>query len=406
MAKLDLSTFWSSFSAQLMGSGKAESTTAAPSSAKTLPPLQAEKPRRLLSIDALRGFDMLFISGAGTFLLLLEGKTGLAWVDAVALQMEHPDWHGFTFYDFIFPLFLFIAGVSLPFSLNKALRLGMSKTEIYQKAFRRMLILIALGILYKNAPIPFFEPSQIRLGSVLGRIGLAGFVTTLLYLNFSSRGRMAWVGGILLLYYAALFLIPVPGYGAGDLSFEGNLVGWFDRTFLPGRLLQGTYDELGLLTQLPALCLTVLGAAAGDILRASRKDSKKLQTLVATGIVCLGLGLIWGLHFPINKHLWSSSFILLTGGMAFLSLALFFWVIDVLKFQKWAFFFKVIGMNSLTIYLTYRFIDFGNTSRLLFGGIYAPAPEAWHEVFQALGALALVWLFLYFLYRKKLFLKI
>ncbi|MEM8968785.1 MAG: DUF5009 domain-containing protein [Bacteroidota bacterium] len=364
------------------------------------------KPKRLLSIDALRGFDMLFISGAGTFLLLLEGKTGLAWVDAIARQMEHPAWNGFTFYDFIFPLFLFVAGVSLPFSLNKGLTLGMGKTELYRKAFRRMLILIVLGWLYKNAPITFFEPSQIRLGSVLGRIGFAGFITTILYLNFSAKARLGWVAGILLLYYASLFLIPVPGYGAGDLSFEGNLVGWFDRTFLPGRLLQGTYDELGLLTQLPALCLTILGAAAGDTLRANSTDTRKLQKLLFAGAVCVGLGLLWSLHFPINKHLWSSSFILLTGGMAFLLLGLFFWIIDVLDFQRWAFFFQVIGLNSLTIYLAYRFIDFHYTSQLLFGGLYAPASEAWQGVSQSLGALALVWLFLYFLYRNKLFLKV
>ncbi len=365
-----------------------------------------KKPKRLLSIDALRGFDMLFISGAGTFLLLLEGKTGLAWVDAIALQMDHPDWNGFTFYDFIFPLFLFIAGVSLPFSLNKGISLGMSKAELYRKAFRRMLILIVLGLLYKNAPITFFEPSQIRLGSVLGRIGFAGFITTILYLNFSAKARIGWVAGILLLYYAALFLIPVPGYGAGDLSFEGNLVGWFDRTFLPGRMLQGTYDELGLLTQLPALCLTVLGAAAGDILRTSLTDFKKLQQLLFAGLVCVGLGLLWGIHFPINKHLWTSSFVLLTGGMAFLSLGLFFWIIDMLHFRRWAFFFQVIGLNSLTIYLAYRFINFGQPAELLFGGLYAPTPEIWHEVFQSLGALALVWLFLFFLYRNKLFLKV
>lgn len=369
-------------------------------------PEEDKKPKRILSIDTLRGFDMLFISGAGTSLLLLEGNTGLAWVDAIAQQMEHPAWNGFTFYDFIFPLFLFIAGVSLPFSLNKGLSLGKGKTNLYRKALRRMLILIALGLLYKNAPITFFEPSQIRLGSVLGRIGFAGFVTTLLYLNFSAKARIGWVAGILVLYYAALFLIPVPGYGAVNLSFEGNLVGWFDRTFLPGRLLQGTYDELGLLTQLPALCLTVLGAAAADTLRSNLTDARKLQRLLLAGVVCVGLGLTWGLHFPINKHLWTSSFILLTGGMAFLSLGLFFWIIDMLHFRRWAFFFQVIGLNSLTIYLAYRFINFGHTAELLLGGLYAPIPEAWHGVFQSLGALVLVWFFLYFLYRKKLFLKV
>ena len=362
--------------------------------------------KRLLSIDALRGFDMLLISGAGTFLVLLESKTPFPWVDWIARQMKHPAWHGFTFYDFIFPLFLFIAGVSLTFSIRKALGQGVEKHNLYKKAGIRMLILIVLGILYKNAPLPVFEPEQIRFGSVLGRIGFAGFITTYLYLNFSGLQRVAWVAGILLAYYAALFLIPVPGYGAGDLSFEGNLVGWVDRNCMPGRLLQKTYDELAILTQFPALCLTVLGASAGDILQRTITERRKLLWLTTAGIICVGLGVIWDLHFPINKHLWTSSFILLTGGMAFLFLALFYALIDIWGFRKWAFFFKVIGVNSLVIYLGYRFINFRHTSRLLFGGLYEPIPEPWHEVCQAFGALVLVWLFLYFLYRKKIFIKI
>lgn len=378
-----------------------------PKLGKTIsPPLVDQKPKRLLSIDALRGFDMLLISGGGTFLVLLENKTGWAWVDGIARQLEHPTWNGFTFYDFIFPLFLFIAGVSLAFSLSKGLSLGLNKADLYRKVFVRMLILIALGILDKNTPVPVFDPPQIRVASVLGRIGFAGFMATLLYLNFSWYSRIGWVAGILLLYYAALFLIPVPGYGAGDLSMEGNLVGWIDRNFLPGRLLQKIYDENGLLTQLPALCLTVLGTIAGDVLRSERKESRKLQFLLLAGVTGIGLGLVWGLHFPINKHLWTSSFILLTGGMAFLFLTFFHLLIDVMKYQKWAFFFKVIGMNSLTIYLAYRFIDFYHTSYLLFSGLYAPTPEPWHKVFEALGALGLVWLFLYWLYRNKVFIKI
>ncbi|MDX2247168.1 MAG: DUF5009 domain-containing protein [Bacteroidia bacterium] len=361
---------------------------------------------RLQAIDALRGFDMLMISGAGSFLFLLHGKTGLAGVDALAMQFEHPEWNGFTFYDFIFPLFLFISGVSLPFSLHGSLKKGLTRQYLYRKAFFRMLILIGLGILYKNAPVPFFEPSQIRFVSVLGRIGLAGFVTTVIYLNFSPRGRMAWIAGILLSYYAALFLIPVPGYGAGDLSFEGNLVGWFDRMFLPGRLLQGTYDELGLLTQFPAMCLTMLGAFAGDILRGEKSEKQKLMYLAAAGLGGILLGLLWSLHFPINKHLWTSAFIVLTGGMAFAALAIFYGVIDVWGYRKWAFFFEVIGMNSLVIYLAYRFLNFGYTSRLLFEGIYKWSPEPWHEVWQAFGAMGLAWVFLYLLYRNRLFLKV
>jgi predicted acyltransferase len=363
--------------------------------------------RRLLSIDTLRGFDMLMIAGAGAFISTLHGKTGLAWVDALALQFEHPAWNGFTFYDFIFPLFLFIAGLTLPFSLNKGLELGKSKGELYRKAFKRFLILYACGILYKNAPIPFLDWSQIRFVNVLGRIGFAGFVTTVLYLNFGFQKRIFWIAGLLLFYYAALFLIPVPGYGAGDLSFEGNLTGWIDRTFLPGRLLQKTYDELGLFTQIPALCLTVLGSLAGDMMRrAGDSDYKKLRNLSVAGIICLAIAFVWSFHFPINKHLWTSSFIMLTGGLAFLSFGLFYWVIDILQFRRWTFFFIVIGMNSLTIYLAYRLIDFGFTSRLLFEGLYINTAEKWHPVFQSLGALALVWVFLYILYRLKIFVKV
>lgn len=365
-----------------------------------------KKSERILSLDALRGFDMLLISGGATFIVLMEDKTGYAWVDWLAYQMTHPAWNGFTFYDFIFPLFLFMAGISLSFSLNKRSEMGSTKGELYQKAFWRMVILIVLGIFYKNAPVPFFEPSEIRFVSVLGRIGIAVMATTLLYLNFSKQKRLIWVAAILLLYYAALYLIPVPGYGAGDLSFEGNLVGWFDRHFLPGRLLQGTYDELGLLTQFPALCLTVLGSYAGDILRGESKQYDKLQSLGLAGIICITIGLLWGLHFPINKHLWTSSYILLTAGMAYLFMAGFYWLIDIKNYRRWAFFFQVIGLNSLTIYLVYRFVDFGYTSSLLFSGLLSPIPALWHEVFIAFGAMILVWFFLYFLYRNKIFIKI
>ncbi len=363
--------------------------------------------RRLISIDALRGFDMLMICGADAFFHQLEGKTGWHWVDVVAAQFEHPEWIGFAFYDFIFPLFLFIAGVSIPFSISKALDQGTAKKELYKKAFFRMLILIGLGILYKNAPIPFFDWPQIRLGSVLGRIGIAGFVTVVLYLNLDSTKRLYVVGGILMFYYACVMLIPVPGYGAGDLSFEGNLIGWIDRTFLPGRLLQGTYDELGLFTQLPAMCLTMLGAFAGEILRnASYTDKNKFSRLLVIGAICIALGLVWSLHFPIAKRMWSSSFILVTGGMAFISMALFFAIIDILQIKKWSFFFVVIGMNSLTIYLVYRFINFRYTSRLLFEGLYHPLDEKWYGVLESFGALILVWYFLYMLYKKKIFFKI
>lgn len=349
---------------------------------------------------------MFFIAGGGTFLTLLRGKTGMPWVDAIANQLEHVPWHGFVFYDFIFPLFLFISGVSLSFSLSKGVSVGIPKKELYKKVFIRMVILILLGILYKNSPFPYFEPSKIRLGSVLGRIGIASFVTCLLYLNFHLIKRVYWIVCILLIYYAAMFLVPVPGYGAGNLSFEGNLVGWFDRTFLPGRLLQGTYDELGILTTFPSVCIAIFGSIAGDILSNGSTKDKRTITLVGIGTLCVVIGLLWNLHFPINKRLWSSSFVVFTSGLGFLILAMFYWVIDVKGYQKWTLFFKVIGLNSLVIYFAYRFILFSYSSEQLLAGLYAPLPEKWHEVIIAMGALALVWLLLYILYKKKIFIKV
>ncbi|MCF0053627.1 DUF5009 domain-containing protein [Dyadobacter sp. LJ53] len=364
------------------------------------------KVKRLASMDALRGFDMLMISGGGSFIYLLGGKTGFAWVDAISAQFVHPEWHGFTFYDFIFPLFLFLAGTSLSFSLTGGLARGISKSALLSKTFKRMLILVALGIFDKNAPIDIFDPALIRYGSVLGRIGLATFIGAILYMNFSFTSRI-WIAiSTLILYYLSLVAIPVPGCGAGDLSFEGNLVGWFDRSFMPGKLKQGTYDELALLTQFPAICLTLFGTIAGDILLPNQVVGNKLRQLFLCGLIGIVTGLFWDLVFPINKHLWSSSFIMLTTGMAFTMLATFYWVIDVKGFKKWAFFFQVIGMNSLVIYLAVRFIDFNASSKLLFEGFYKYAPERWHEVFNALGGFVIVWLFLYFLYRNKIFVKV
>jgi len=365
-----------------------------------------QKNNRLLSIDALRGFDMFFIAGGAAVFLAMKGITGLAWVDAMAEQLQHVPWHGFRFWDLIMPLFLFITGVSMSFSLKIGLEKGLSKAVLYKKVAVRMLIMIGLGILIKNTATPIFDPSEIRFVSVLGRIGIASFIGAVLYLNYSARGQVYWIIGILLSYYAILFLVPVPGYGAGDLSFEGNVVGWIDRALLPGRLLNGTYDELGLLTQLPALCITVFGCLAGKVLQGSKKGNEKTVSLLAVGTVLVAIGLLWGLHFPINKKLWTSSFIMLTSGLSFMLMAVFYWLIDVKGYQKWAFFFQVIGLNSLTVYFLYNFIKFGPVSHKLFGGIYAPLPSEWHSVFQAFGAWTLIWLFLHILYKNRLFVKI
>ncbi|WP_428656416.1 acyltransferase family protein [Runella sp.] len=366
----------------------------------------ASHPSRLASLDALRGFDMLMISGGGAFIFLMGGKTNSTFLNSLAAQFEHPAWNGFTFYDFIFPLFLFLAGVSLSISLKNGMAKGIPPSKLLEKVFKRMVILFLLGILDKNAPIDIFDPAHIRYGTVLGRIGIATFLVAVLYLNTTWITQLLIAFAILGLYHAALLFITVGDYGGGNLTFEGNLVGWIDRAFMPGRLKQTTYDELAMTTQLSATCLTIFGALAGKILHDKSDVGVKLIRLGAMAAVGITAGLLWATVFPLNKHLWSSSFILLTAGMATLLVALFYWVMDVQRFTKWAFFFKVIGRNSLAIYLLCRFVDFGESSRLLFAGFYSHAPEKWHEVFNALGGLILVWLVLYVMYRYKIFVKV
>ncbi len=368
-----------------------------------------KKSIRLNSLDALRGADMFMISGGGAFIYYMHNLTNYEWLNILAYNMEHPAWlEPITFFDFIFPLFLFISGISLVYSVNSQIKKGVSNSDMYKKAFKRMLILMLIGLVYKNSPLNIFDPAHIRYSSVLGRIGMATFLTTILYINFSWQKRLLWIGGILLSYYAAMFLIPVPGFGAGNMTMEGNFAGWIDRTIMPGRLVNGVFDENAIATFLPAFTITIFGAWAGDILRNNDSSSSyKIKLLSIIGISLITVGLIWGLHFPIMKKMWTSSFILVTSGASFLAMILFYWLIDVKKYTKWAFFLKVIGLNSLVIYLAYSFINFNYTSHKLFSGFYSGfIPKEWLVVFDAFGAVVLVWLFLYFLYKNKLFLKV
>ena len=361
--------------------------------------------KRLESLDALRGFDMFLIIG-GTHLIssFIDAMNweSLGWLTA---QFRHVPWHGLTFEDVIFPLFLFMVGVSMVFSVASSRRKGLSNREIIWKAFKRMIVLSLLGIVYKNNPL-HFDWDQIRYVSVLGRIGVAGFLATLILLNTTWKGRLYWLFGILILYWAAVMFIPVPGYGAGDLSQEGNLVTFIHSYIVPGRLIDGIYDENGYFTHIPATGLVLMGTLAANLLRSGKKELEKVTWLVGAGLLAIGIGVIWNFHFPINKHLWSSSFIMVSGGISFLFMALFYWLIDVRGYRKWAFPFKVIGLNSLFIYLVSGLVDFSYTSRYLLNGFLQMSGEDMQRFIVQLGVLLLEFGLLYFMYRKRIFIKV
>jgi predicted acyltransferase len=360
--------------------------------------------QRLLSLDALRGFDMFWIIGGEGVAHAAAALTGWGWLAWLSGQLHHPEWNGFTFYDLIFPLFLFIAGAAMPFSFEKRLARGNGKRQLYRHAIQRGLLLVLLGMIY-NGLLEFDWPNT-RLPSVLGRIGLAYMFAALIFLNTGIRGRFLWMVGLLVGYWAALKFIPVPGYGAGDLAPGHTLTDYLDRLLIPGRLYQGNRDPEGLLATIPAIATALAGAATGELLKSHRFGGyAKTLIMVVAGIICLGLARLWNLDVPINKNLWSSSFVLHCAGWSLLFLAPFYLVIDVWRLRGWAMFFVVIGSNSILIYLADALVDFEYTTHFLFDGVLKGA-GVYRPLLWACAVLLVKWVLLLFLYWKRIFLRV
>lgn len=369
--------------------------------------LKVQPSDRLKSLDALRGFDMFWIMGAEEVFILLGALTGWPVLEWWAGQMTHVEWHGFQAYDMIFPLFLFIAGVSFPFSVSKRLAVKGGKQALYRHIFKRGLILVLLGLIYNNGII--FNIEAMRFPSVLGRIGLAWMFAALIFMKTKNwKSRMLWFWGLLIFYWLLFLIFKAPDFGDPDrYSMQGNISSYIDRTILPGRLCCYEFgDNEGILPTIAAVSTGLLGMLVGELLKNTYKPMKKVLYMAIGGVILIIIGQIWNLVFPINKNLWSSSFVCYIGGISIILMTIFYLIIDVWKYQKWAFFFVVIGMNPITIYLANRIIGFGRATDFLFGGIAELLPEAWSPLIIAIGYVIVGWLFLYLLYKKKIFLKV
>lgn len=359
---------------------------------------------RLVSLDALRGFDMFWIMGGEHIAHAAAELTGWVWLVWLSGQLEHPEWHGFAFYDLIFPLFLFMAGTSMPFSFAKRSERGDSRAQLVRHVIVRGLVLVLLGMIY-NGLLQFTWPDT-RLPSVLGRIGLAYLFAGLIVIFFGWRAQFLWFVGLLVGYWAALKFIPVPEYGAGDLAPGHTLTDYIDRMLIPGKLYQGVRDPEGIFATIPAVGTALAGALTGKFLKDNRSNGfVKTLVLALVGAGCLGLAHYWNRDFPINKNLWTSSFVLHCAGWSLIFLAAFYLVIDVLKLRRWAFFFVVIGMNSILIYMAPKVIDFRFAVERLFGGALKHAGE-YQALLAAIALVLIKWLLLYFLYRKRVFLRV
>ena len=370
---------------------------------------QKTPPKRLQSLDALRGFDMFWIMGGESIFVGLATLTGWPVLKWWAEQLDHVPWHGFHFYDMIFPLFLFIAGISFSYSLAKRIAMNDSRASIYKHVISRGLLLLLIGIIYNNGVN--FDFAHMRYGSVLGRIGLAWMFAALIFMNTNLNFRIVWIIGILIVYWLLFLLFPAHDLGATDpFSTQGNLAGYIDRLLLPGRFCCYEFgDSEGLLSTIPAICTALLGMLTGEFVRSQYLTDKPVRKVLYMVLAAIGLiiiGRIWNIAFPINKYLWSSSFVCFVGGLSLLLFSIFYLIIDIWGYKKWTIFFVVIGLNPITIYLTGRIVNFGNANKFFFRGLTEVMPEAWTPLINGIGITAIGWVFLYILYKKKIFLKI
>lgn len=362
---------------------------------------------RLKSLDILRGFDMFWIIGGGSLIVYLSRIESLSWLEPLAEQMKHPEWIGFTFWDIIFPLFMLISGVTIPYAILSKKEKGVKTGLLQYKILKRAIILFVLGLLYNGLLQKTIV--DVRFASVLGQIGFAYLIGASIILHSKNQKMIIfWLVLITLLVTALHLLIPVPGHGAGHFVPEKTMNAWIDQHFLPGKLSPGPYDRLGILCIISASFLVVTGYFAGSLIRNKKEEpTKKALILAGSGIAFIVIALVFAPVYPIIKVIWTMSFNFLTAGISLFLLAVFYYFIDVKSIKghfisKIGLFFKVIGLNSITIYMAARIIPFRDISCFFTGWLIEPVGE-WIIV---AGIISVEWVLLYFLYKKNIFLKV
>jgi predicted acyltransferase len=403
-------------------------------------------PKRLMSLDALRGFDMFWIAAAEPLVAALNKMAhagghsgGFALIGLVAYELEHAEWQGFHFEDLIFPLFVFMAGMSIVFSLRKTIERE-GRAAAVRRVLRRGLLLYLLGVFYYGG---FSDPwPHIRLMGVLQRIGLCYLLAGLIYCFCNLRTMIAMAAGLLIGYWALLTFVPIRNIQLQKEALEQlaakrgvaadpqalfqsttdrvtgrfepglNLSNHIDFQYLPGFKWDTYFDPEGCLSTLPAIVTCLLGVFASLLLlNPSSNDGQKVIFLLAGGLVLVALGWAWGAQFPVIKKIWTSSYVLVAGGYSAVLLAVFYLVVDMWKYQKWCQPFVWMGMNSITIYMADNILGgFGKLSERFVGGDIS----AWFnhqligsgDLLAALVEMALSFWFVHFLYRRKIFLRL
>jgi len=360
---------------------------------------------RVMSVDVLRGFDMFWLIG-GTGVALAVGRLCPPTVrDVIVPQCEHAVWEGFRFYDLIFPLFVFMVGMSLVFSLGKRLQRE-GRWSAYQRLLRRAVLMFLMGIFYYGGLSNRWP--DIRLLGVLQRLALCYLGGGILFIHLKPKGLIAACVILLLGYWAFLSFVPVPDTGAFSFAEGQNWANYIDKKWLPGHKHNGDWDPEGLLSTLPAIGTCLLGVLAALLLGAEGlTPSRKVLCFIGGGAVMVVAGFLWGIQFPVIKKIWTSSYVLVAGGYSFMLLGAFYLIVDVWKLRRWALPLLWIGANPLTIYMAKNIIDFNQLSERFVGGdIKAFAGERVGYLLCTLVSLSLTLALVRFLYNRKIFLRI
>lgn len=360
---------------------------------------------RLESLDALRGFDMFWIVGGSAVVRAALAGSQNPHVLAFRDQFEHFPWEGFCFFDLIMPLFLFMIGVSLPYSLAKRVERGQSRAQIYAHVLARVFLLCFLGMLV-NGNLLTYDPRRFQLTySVLHVLAMGYLVASILVLNLRVRGQVV-ATVLMLLAYWLIQSRPAPGYEPATYAPGATWGDWLNETLLGN--WQGEWRRPWIVSLTTYGATAMFGALAGQLLRSGRSAAAKVGGLVAMGLVCLAVGWLWSDRLPIIKKTWTSTYALWAGGWSYLLLALFYLVIDVWKIRRWALVFKVIGMNSIVAYMAFQLFGpaLRQAGRVFVGGLKPHLSGASYGALEAAAATAILWLILYWLYRTKTYVKI
>lgn len=360
--------------------------------------------KRLISLDAMRGFTV-----AAMILVNFPGSEIFSYA-----PLNHTKWNGLTPTDLIAPVFLFVVGVSIAFAYTKRLEMGLPKGEMYKKIVWRSLKIYLVG-LFLNL-LPDFNFADLRYTGTLPRIALVFLFCAILFLHTDWK-KQAWIGlGILVAYWLAMLFIPTPGYDRPMLEPGANLAAWVDTKFLPGTMWQKTWDPEGILSTFPSFVTGITGMIAGRLLLSNMEKMHKAMYLMVGGFLSVILGYLWNLHFPCNENIWSSSFVLITSGVAALVLGTSFYMIDILGKTRGTDAGVIFGANAITVYVLgdilalffYRLkIGDGSINEHFMSLMsdVAPSPQFWSMIY-AMIFVGINFIPAYILYRKKIFIKL